>query len=86
VGITDPVHRPNRGRNTISINASPVRDTSGAIIAAVSTYSDITDAKRAYDAASYLAKAGELLERFDPATSLQSIIDLAVPISATLCA
>ena len=36
------------------MNASPVRDPHGAIIAAVSTYYDDTDAKRTQDAATYL--------------------------------
>ncbi len=43
------------------------------------------DARRAGAAASYLAAAGEVLERFDPETSLQAIIDLAVPAHADWC-
>jgi PAS domain S-box-containing protein len=49
---------------------------------------DVTDeleAKRAHEAAAYLAAAGRLLERFDPATSLQAIVDLAVPVLADWC-
>jgi PAS domain S-box-containing protein len=43
------------------------------------------DARRAGAAASYLAAAGEVLERFDPQTSLQAVIDLAVPVHADWC-
>jgi PAS domain S-box-containing protein len=44
-----------------------------------------TEAFRANQAASYLAEAGVLLERFDPRTSLQAIVDLAVPALADWC-
>jgi PAS domain S-box-containing protein len=37
------------------------------------------------EAVAYLARAGELLERFDPTTSLQAIVDLAVPALADWC-
>jgi PAS domain S-box-containing protein len=45
---------------------------------------DVTDV-RAHDASRYLAEAGALLERFDPDTSLQAIVDLAVPVLADWC-
>ncbi|HEX2690441.1 MAG TPA: GAF domain-containing protein, partial [Kofleriaceae bacterium] len=85
VGERVEIHRHDGIRRTISINASPVRDRDGQIIAAVSTYYDVTEAKRAHEAASYLAEAGALLERFDPGTSLQAIVDLAVPVLADWC-
>jgi PAS domain S-box-containing protein len=44
-----------------------------------------TAAYRANQAATYLAEAGVLLERFDPRTSLQAIVDLAVPALADWC-
>jgi len=37
------------------------------------------------EAVTYLARAGALLERFDPETSLQAIVDLAVPVLADWC-
>ncbi|HEX8111432.1 MAG TPA: GAF domain-containing protein, partial [Kofleriaceae bacterium] len=37
------------------------------------------------EAATYLARAGALLERFDPTISLQAIVDLAVPVLADWC-
>src|ERR1700759_678620 len=40
---------------------------------------------RAHEASRYLAEAGALLERFDPDTSLQAIVDLAVPVLADWC-
>ncbi len=85
--VTDQleIHRHDGTWRTISINASPVRDSSGEIVAAVSTYTDVTDAKRAHVAATYLAEAGALLERFDPQTTLQAIVDLAVPKLADWC-
>ncbi|MDB4979898.1 MAG: hypothetical protein JWM82_650 [Myxococcales bacterium] len=44
-----------------------------------------TETSRSREAVSFLAKAGALLERFDPSTSLQSIVDLAVPALADWC-
>jgi PAS domain S-box-containing protein len=79
------VHRHDGARRTIIINASPVRGRDGRIIAAASTYYDVTEAKRVHEAARYLAEAGALLERFDPGTSLQAIVDLAVPVLADWC-
>ena len=72
-------------RRTISVDASPVRDTDGRIIAGVVTYSDVTEARRAEDAAIFLAAAGALLERFDPELTLQRIAELAVPRLADWC-
>jgi PAS domain S-box-containing protein len=85
VGELVELHRPGGARSTVSIHASPVRDRDGQIIAAVATYHDVTEARRAHEAAAYLAEAGALLERFDPGTSLQKIVDLAVPILADWC-
>jgi PAS domain S-box-containing protein len=85
VGERVEVHRRDGAHRTVSINASPVRDARGEIIAAVSTYYDVTDARRAHEAASYLARAGALLERFDPDTTLQALADLAVPVLADWC-
>ncbi|MES1165160.1 MAG: hypothetical protein ABUR63_05340, partial [Verrucomicrobiota bacterium] len=45
----------------------------------------MTEAERAHVAAAYLAEAGALLERFDPQTTLQAIVDLAVPDLADWC-
>ncbi|MFL5303745.1 MAG: GAF domain-containing protein [Polyangia bacterium] len=85
--VTDEleIHRHDGAWRTISINASPVRDGSGEIVAAVSTYTDVTPIKRAHVAATYLAEAGALLERFDPETTPQAIVDLAVPKLADWC-
>ncbi|HWU86649.1 MAG TPA: PAS domain S-box protein, partial [Kofleriaceae bacterium] len=85
VGERVEIHGHDGTRRTVSINASPVRDRDGAIIAAVATYHDATEASRAEEAARYLAAAGALLERFDPGSSLQAIVDLAVPVLADCC-
>jgi PAS domain S-box-containing protein len=85
VGEQIEVERENGERRTVSVNASPVRDPNGEIIAAVATYFDITDAKRASDASKFIAAVGAVLDTFDPSTSLQAIVDLAVPVLADWC-
>jgi PAS domain S-box-containing protein len=85
VGARVEIQRHDRARGSININASPVRGRDGQIIAAVSTYHDVTEVKRAHQAARFLAEAGALLERFEPGTSLQAIVDLAVPVLADWC-
>jgi PAS domain S-box-containing protein len=72
-------------RRTVSISAWPVRDASGTIIAAVGRGFDVTDTKRAFDAAQCLAAASTLLDRFDPETSPRAIANLAVPALADVC-
>ncbi|HXU61745.1 MAG TPA: GAF domain-containing protein, partial [Polyangia bacterium] len=79
------VHRHDGGRRTVSINASPVLDDNRRIVAAVSTYMDVTEVRRSHLAATYLAQAGALLERFNPDQTLQDIVDLAVPALADWC-
>ncbi|HEX7840906.1 MAG TPA: GAF domain-containing protein, partial [Kofleriaceae bacterium] len=46
---------------------------------------EIVEARRAQEAAHYLAEASALLERFVPDTSPQAIVDLAVPVLADWC-
>jgi PAS domain S-box-containing protein len=46
---------------------------------------DLTEALRAREGTAYLAAAGRLLERFDPETTFQAIVDLAVPVLADWC-
>jgi PAS domain S-box-containing protein len=79
------VHRPGGTPIVMSIHAAPVRDGDGHVIAAVSTWADITAQKRANQAAKFLADAGALLERLDPTTSLQRIAELAVPALSDWC-
>ncbi len=73
------VHLPSGARHWLNVQASPVRDRSGAIVAAVSTYNDVTESRRVTAAAKYLADAARLLEQFDPASSLQALVELAIP-------
>ena len=67
------------GHHVLEVSATPVRDGGGTVVAAVTTYRDVTDSVRASRAAQYLADASARLEQFDPTTSLQAILDLAVP-------
>ncbi len=46
---------------------------------------DLGEARRAREGTAYLAAAGRLLERFDPETTFQAIVDLAVPVLADWC-
>jgi signal transduction histidine kinase/PAS domain-containing protein len=73
------------GLRAVRINASPVRDAAGAVIAAVATYYDITGIHRANEAAAVLAEAGEVLARFEGASSLEQIAQLVVPRLADWC-
>ncbi len=73
------------GVRAVRINASPVRDATGKIIAAVATYYDITEIHRANTAAAVLAEAGDVLARFDGNASLERIAQLVVPRLADTC-
>ena len=74
-----------RGLRAVRINASPVRDADGKVIAAVATYYDITDIHRANTAATVLAEAGDVLARFEGKPSLERLAQLVVPRLADWC-
>jgi PAS domain S-box-containing protein len=69
----------------LAASAAPVRDDDARVVAAVSTHVDITAQKRAHQQARLLADVGELLERFEPTTTLQAVVDLVVPFLGDWC-
>ena len=72
---------------TLRANAAPIRDPDGRVIAAVTTWFDITERKRAEEAQRFLADAGAVLAAsLDPDATLERIARLAVPALADWCA
>jgi PAS domain S-box-containing protein len=71
----------------ISVDAAPVRDRDGRIVAAVSTFSDITETRMAQDRQRFLADASALLaSSLDYDVTIQRLAELAVPGIADWCA
>ncbi|HEY0443234.1 MAG TPA: PAS domain S-box protein [Candidatus Limnocylindrales bacterium] len=71
----------------ISVDAAPVRDRDGNIVAAVSTFSDVTEARMAQDRQRFLADASALLaSSLDYDATIQRLAELAVPGIADWCA
>jgi PAS domain S-box-containing protein len=74
-------------RTTYSLSAAPIAGASGAIEAAVVTYSDVTDRIRAQERETFLARASEVLaSSLDYEKTIQTVADLAVPGFADWCA
>jgi PAS domain S-box-containing protein len=72
---------------TIRASAAPVRDPAGRVVAAVTTWFDISERKRAEEAQRFLAEAGEALaSSLDYEATLQQVARLAVPALADWCA
>ena len=68
------------------VNATPITDEQGQVTLAVNVFRDITERKRAEDAARFLAAAGTALaESLDYRVTLQRVADLAVPTLADWC-
>ncbi len=64
----------------IAVDAAPVRDRDGAIIAAVSTFTDITDERLAAQRQQFLTEASTLLaSSLDYEETLARVMQLAVP-------
>ena len=73
-------------RRTFSLSAAPIPDPSGAVEAAVVTYSDVTDRIRAQERETFLARASEVLaSSLDYERTVQAVADLAVPTIADWC-
>jgi len=71
---------------TISVNATPIRARDGLVIAAVSTFHDVTKRKQAEERDRFLAEAGEILSSsLDADEILMTLTELAVPRLADLC-
>ena len=79
------VEREDGARLVLHAEASPVRDASGAIVAAIAVYHDVTEARRAHDAAAFLAEASARLQHLQAEAGLQDIAVLAVPAIADGC-
>ena len=71
---------------TLRVNAAPIRDRDGRIVAAVATFDDVTERKRVEDAQRFLAEESELLTAsLDDETTLARLAHLTVPRLADLC-
>jgi PAS domain S-box-containing protein len=76
----------DRSRQTYAMSAAPIPGPSGAIEAAVLTFSDITDQIRSQERESFLARASEVLaSSLDYEKTVQAVADLAVPHFADWC-
>jgi PAS domain S-box-containing protein len=70
----------------ISVDAAPVRDRDRRIVAAVSTFTDVTDSREAQERQRFLADASALLaSSLDYETTIQRLAALAVPTIADWC-
>ncbi len=68
------------------VRATPVRDPAGRVVSAISIFHDMTESRRATEAARFLAGAGALLAAsLDFETTLDNITQLAVPALADWC-
>ena len=80
IGERQDFRRADGSPRTMEINAAPVRDADGAIVAGVSVFSDVTDRQRAEERLRFLARASELLSgSLDWERTLRAIADLAIP-------
>ncbi|MFA9478447.1 PAS domain S-box protein [Phycisphaerales bacterium AB-hyl4] len=71
---------------TLRGSASPVRDGSGRMVAAVTVFYDVTEEKHAQQATKLLARAGRILaSSLDYEITLRSIAQLSVPELADWC-
>jgi PAS domain S-box-containing protein len=78
--------RPDGRRLTVRVHAAPARDGRGDIIAAVATFHDITEQKRAAEDARFLAEVSEALaSSLDYKFTLATVANLAVPYFADWC-
>jgi PAS domain S-box-containing protein len=68
------------------VNATPIRDAAGRVTMEVSVFRDVTDQKRAEDAARYMSAVNlELARSLDYEQTLTRIAELAVPTLADWC-
>jgi PAS domain S-box-containing protein len=87
VGEQMEFRRADGSRGTIRVNAAPVRDAEGRLVAVVTTFFDVTEPKRHEDAVHFLAEAGAVLgSSLDHQTTLASVARLVVPRLADWCA
>jgi len=78
--------RGDGSRATLSLNAAPIRDRDGTIVAGVVTFDDVTERNRAAAGQRFLAQASaELASSLDYELTLARVARLAVPELADLC-
>jgi len=71
----------------IRVSAGPVRSPNGGVVAAVSTFYDVTEHRRAEEVRRVLAEAGRVLAAsLDPTATLQAVAQLPIPAMADWCA
>jgi len=71
---------------TFAMSAAPIPGPSGAVEAAVLTYTDVTERIRAQERETFLARASEVLaSSLDYEKTVQAVADLAVPHFADWC-
>ncbi|HEX6511756.1 MAG TPA: GAF domain-containing protein [Chloroflexota bacterium] len=69
------IARPDGGRSFLSVNAAPIRDPSGAIVAAVAVYDDVSDEEQLRrEKDQFLAAAAHDLKT--PLTSITGLVQL----------
>ncbi|MGH3049121.1 MAG: GAF domain-containing protein, partial [Gaiellaceae bacterium] len=80
IGERQDFDRADGARRTMEINAAPVRDEEGEIVAGVAIFGDVTDRRRTEERLRFLAGASELLSgSLDLEQTLEAIAELAVP-------
>src|SRR5215470_7723726 len=70
----------------VRVSAGPVRNPTGNVVAAVSTFFDVTERRRAEEARRVLSEAGRVLaSSLDPTATLQAVAGLPIPAIADWC-
>ena len=86
VGEEIEVVRGDGTRATLSVSSNPIRSPSGQVIAAVVTFTEVTDRKRQDAGRRFLAEAGAVLSSsLDYTVTLRNVARLAVPTLADWC-
>jgi PAS domain S-box-containing protein len=86
VGEAIQIQRFDGARGWISVDAAPVRDRDGRIVAAVSTFTDVTEMREAQERQRFLGDASALLSSsLDYETTIERLAALAVPRMADWC-
>jgi PAS domain S-box-containing protein len=85
-GETLRVTRPDGSAGVIEVDAAPIRDRDGEIVAAVSTFSDVTARHQAEETRRFIADATSLLaSSLDYEETIRRVAELAVPTFADWC-
>jgi signal transduction histidine kinase/ActR/RegA family two-component response regulator len=72
--------REGNSPGTIRASAAPIRDSAGRIVAAIATFTDVTERKRNEESLRFLAEASDVLaSSLDSEGTLSAVAQLAVP-------